>query len=98
MVTIRWRELLSRHLDEERGGYDVGKNSMMGTRDPFTHHLAKALKEYADAVADDLIKESQALLEKNIRMQVASMAVRLAKEAMIERNGEELLIRVKFDA
>ena len=76
----------------------MNKNPMMGSRDPFAQHLVKALKEYGDTVADDLIKESKSLLEKNIRMQVGAMAVRIARESLIERNGNELIIRVKFDA
>ena len=67
-------------------------------RDPFTHHLAGALKAYADVIADDLIKEGQSLLEKNMRMQVAAMAIRLSKEAVVEKHGDELTIRVKFDS
>jgi len=74
----------------------MAKNSTT-TRDPFTQYLAKALKEYADIVVTDLIKECQALVEKNIRMQVAAMAVRIARESVVERNESELVIRVKFD-
>jgi len=74
----------------------MGKNSTP-TRDPFTQHLTKALKEYADVIATDLIKESQELLEKNVRMHVAAMAVRLSREAVVERNAQELVIKVKFD-
>lgn len=76
----------------------MGAKVTMGNRDPFTKHLAKALKEYADVIADDLIKESQGLLEKNMRMQVGAMAIRLAKEAVVDSNGQELTIKVKFDS
>ena len=67
------------------------------TYDSFKTHLTDMLKEYGDQVANNLIDEGKILLEKNIRMKVAQMAVSLAKEATIERNAQEIIIRVKFD-
>ena len=72
--------------------------STLPIRDDFKQHLAKALKDYADAAANDLIEDSKRMVEKSIRMHVAQMAIHIAHEATIERNGNELLIRVKFDA
>ncbi len=72
----------------------MDKTEMEGV---FMRHFSETLRAFGNNIAEELIAQGQQLLEKNMRAQVARMAIEIAQQSLVEKVGNELVIRVKFD-